>query len=60
MNTYDRCKELRGRAACGHEGGARYVLAEMETLQDTNENVGIWAGSSSWSLESSPDSELTV
>lgn len=30
--TYDGRKELRSRAASGHEGSPCHVLAEMETL----------------------------
>lgn len=31
--TYHRREELRGRAAGGHEGGARHILAEIQTLR---------------------------
>lgn len=35
-NTYDGREELGGRAASGHEGGACYVLTEMETLRESS------------------------
>lgn len=35
-NTYDGREELRSRAASGHEGGACYVLTEVETLPESS------------------------
>jgi len=39
VNTYDGYEELRSRAASGHKGSTCYVLAELETLKETNKTM---------------------
>lgn len=40
--TYDGRKELRSRAASGHEGSPCHVLAEMETLRGKQKSDARW------------------